>query len=116
MKTIDRNELKTKIDHDSSLKLIMAMDDLAYNRLHIPGSLHFSNMAEATTQLSVDDEIVVYCTNPLCRASIIAYWALDNYGFHKVYRYSGGLADWQAAGYPLEGTMATEVSHDSSNI
>ena len=106
MKTITREELKAKLDRGENVKLVMTMSDTAYDWLHIPGSLHFGKVADAVQQLSPDDEVVVYCTNPLCYYSIQAYHLLRSKGFTKVERYAGGLMDWQDAGYPLEGSLA----------
>jgi rhodanese-related sulfurtransferase len=53
--------------------------------------------------LRPDEEIVVYCTSPECHSSIALYWALLDAGFPNVRRYSGGLTDWEGAGFPLEG-------------
>ena len=108
MKLIGREELKAKLERGDDFKLVMTMDGHVYERMHIPGSLHFDSLAEATDQLSPDDEIVVYCSNPQCRDSIHAYLVLRGYGFERLYRYAGGLADWYDAGYPLEGSMVSE--------
>jgi rhodanese-related sulfurtransferase len=105
MKTIAREELKAKLDRGDNVKLVMTMSDGAYNWLHIPGSLHFERMTDAIKQLNPNDEVVVYCTNPLCYYSIQAYHLLRGKGFTKVARYAGGLMDWQDAGYPLEGSL-----------
>jgi rhodanese-related sulfurtransferase len=107
MKTIAREELKAKLDRGENVKLVMTMSDTAYSWLHIPGSLHFERAADAAKQLNPNDEVVVYCTNPLCYYSIQAYHILREKGFTKVERYAGGLMDWQEAGYPLEGSLAT---------
>ncbi len=106
MKTIAREELKAKLDRGEDLKLVMTMSDSAYDWLHIPGSLHFERTSDIVNQLARDDEIVVYCSNPLCYYSIQAYHLLRSKGFTKVWRYAGGLLDWQDAGYPLEGSLA----------
>lgn len=106
MKTITREELKAKLDRGEDLKLVMTMSDSAYDWLHIPGSLHFDRISDIVNQLDRDDDIVVYCSNPLCYYSIQAYHLLRSKGFAKVRRYAGGLLDWQDAGYPLEGSLA----------
>jgi predicted transcriptional regulator len=35
-----------------------------------------------------------------------AAWRLEDLGFKEVYEFSAGLADWAAAGLPVEGTLA----------
>jgi len=106
MKTITREELKAKLDRGEDVKLVMTMNDTAFDWLHIPGSLHFERASDAVARLDPDDEIVVYCSSPWCYYSLQAYQALRSKGFKKVYRYAGGLMDWQEAGYPLEGRLA----------
>jgi rhodanese-related sulfurtransferase len=105
MKTITREELKAKLNRGENIKLVMTMSEGAYDWLHIPGSLHFERMRDAVDRLDPNDEIVVYCSNPLCYYSIQAYHLLRSAGFTKVMRYAGGLMDWQDAGYPLEGRL-----------
>jgi rhodanese-related sulfurtransferase len=105
MNIMNREELKVKLDRGDDVKLIMALDRRAYENMHIPGSLNFTSMLEAVNSLHPDDEVVVYCSNPACPASINAYRILVSYGFSRIYRYAGGLAEWQEAGYPLEGLM-----------
>lgn len=105
MTTISREELKAKLDRGDNIKLVMTMSDSAYSWLHIPGSLHYEHASDAARQLNPTDEVVVYCTNPLCYYSIQAYYLLRGKGFTKVARYAGGLMDWQDAGYPLEGSL-----------
>jgi rhodanese-related sulfurtransferase len=102
IKTIERNELKAKLDRGDTFKLVMAMNEWAYNAAHIAGSLHFSKVEDAREQLELNDEIVVYCSDPACVASQFAYKWLIDVGYTDVRRYSGGISDWAAAGYELE--------------
>lgn len=108
MKIISREELKEKLDRGDDVKLIMALDRQAFHNMHIPGSLHFDQLYEALSVLERDDEIVVYCSNPHCAASVHAYHVLASYGFTNLARYAGGLAEWQDAGYPLAGLMVAQ--------
>ena len=105
MTTIKKEELKNKLEAHENVKLFMALDRRAYEKVHIPGSLFFDSLEEAFENLKKDDEIVVYCTNPICPASYRAYQALRSRGYRKLARYAGGLEDWSTAGYPLEGKM-----------
>ncbi len=106
IKTIDREDLKAKLDRGDDFKLVMTLHDWAYRALHIPGSLHYHSVEDALEALSIDDEIVVYCSNVDCVASQFAYRGLVEAGYRNVRRYSGGLADWESAGLRLEGTSA----------
>ncbi len=107
MRLISRDELKAKLDRGDNFKLVMTLGPWQFDAKHIPGSLHITSIQRALDLLEPDDEIVVYCSNPACGASIAAYWMFTDAGFAKVRRFAGGVADWEAAGYPLEGWRAT---------
>jgi 3-mercaptopyruvate sulfurtransferase SseA len=100
---IDREELKTKLDRGEGIKLVMAMPEWAYNKTHIPGSLHFNSIKEMLRSFRADEEIVLYCTGNPCPASLRTYWRLKQAGYARVRHYAGGLMDWEQAGYNLEG-------------
>jgi rhodanese-related sulfurtransferase len=101
--TIGREELGAKLDRGDDFELVLALNEWAYRAEHIPGSLHFPSIEAALAALDVDDEIVVYCSDAACVASRYAYEGLVERGYKNVRRYEGGLSDWAAAGYPLEG-------------
>ena len=102
---INREELKSKLDQGENIKLLMTMNEWAYNTAHIPGSLYFNSPQEVMLTLNRDDEIVVYDTGNLCPASMRTYRLLQQKGYRNIREYNGGLMDWEAAGYPLEGKM-----------
>ena len=108
IKLISHDELKRKLERKDQFKLVMALGDWEYRAKHIPGSLHFLTPEEALASLTQDDEIVVYCSNSACSASVIAYEYLVHHGYTHVRRYAGGLLDWEEAGYPLDGEMVAE--------
>ena len=103
MRLISREDLKRKLDEGEDLKLVCALSEWAYRAVHIPGSFHIDGPNRADELLEKDDQIVVYCTNPNCVASVMAYHRLVKAGYNDVTRYAGGLEDWEAAGFPLEG-------------
>ncbi len=105
MNIMSREELKEKLDRGDDVKLIMTLGRRAFENSHIPGSLHFKNILEALPYLDTNDEVIVYCANPLCPLSIHAYHTLASRGFTRLSRYAGGLVEWQEAGYPLEGSQ-----------
>ncbi|HSK82659.1 MAG TPA: rhodanese-like domain-containing protein [Rubrobacter sp.] len=105
MRLIGREELKEKLDEGNEFRLVMVLGEWAYRAKHIPGSLHFDTIEEGLSALNAEDEIVVYCSNPRCVASVAAYTMLAENGYRNVRRYAGGLEDWEAAGYPLEGEL-----------
>jgi rhodanese-related sulfurtransferase len=101
MKLITREELREKLARGDEFKLVMTYSAFGYRTKHIPTSLNFETAAEAIAALDPADEIVVYCTDVYCAASIYASRLLEAEGFSRVRRYAGGIADWEAAGYPL---------------
>lgn len=103
MKTISHEELKPKLDRKDDFRLVMALGEWAYQAKHIPGSIHFATTREALQSLNKDEEIVVYCSDENCIASKALGQLLERNGYTHVLHYSGGLADWEQAGYPLEG-------------
>jgi rhodanese-related sulfurtransferase len=102
MKLITRDELREKLDRGDEFKLVMTLSAWAYHAKHIPTSFPVETLDEAVAVLDPGEEIVVYCADVHCTASIYAYHALERRGYSKVRRYAGGIADWEAAGYPLE--------------
>jgi 3-mercaptopyruvate sulfurtransferase SseA len=53
----------------------------------------------------LNDVIIIYCTDEACNRSIILYQKLDSFGYQKIFRFAGGLREWEAAGYELAGEM-----------
>jgi rhodanese-related sulfurtransferase len=106
VETIDRDELRKKLDRGDEFRLVMALNDWAFRAKHIPGSEHFDTLETALASLKPDEETVVYCTSPECHSSVALYVALREAGYQNVRRYSGGLSDWEDAGLPLEGDWA----------
>jgi rhodanese-related sulfurtransferase len=103
VRTIDRDELQRRRGaKDPRFKLVMTLGDWEFRTKHIPGSLHFKDAPEMLSTLHKDDEIVVYCTNPPCLASVAAYYRLVQEGYTNVRRYAGGIEDWEAAAWPLD--------------
>lgn len=107
METIEREELKAALDSGASVKLVMAMHETHFEQAHIPGSVQLFAPEQAAELLRHDDHIVVYCSDRSCSASRIVAQKLIDAGYTHVRHYPGGLAEWLAAGYPLEGTAAS---------
>jgi rhodanese-related sulfurtransferase len=102
IRVISADELKGKLDRGESVRLVNALRDWEFRRERIPGSEHFANLDDTLKSLKPSDEIVVYCTNPPCRASQKLYWDLVDRGYENVRRFEGGLVEWAEAGYPLD--------------
>jgi rhodanese-related sulfurtransferase len=103
MRLIQAAELKKMLDGRQNFKLVNALGDWEFRAKHIPGSVHFATADEALRALDTSDEIVVYCSNPSCRASVLMYRELELHGYRNLRRFAGGVAAWEEAGYPLEG-------------
>ena len=106
--TISREELKEKLERGDDFKLVMALGEWHFRAKRIPGSVNITTPEEGLEVLKPDEEIVVYCSNEACAGSIFAYKFLKEKGYENVRRYSGGLLDWEDAGYPMEGEMVAE--------
>ncbi len=100
---LDREQLRTKLARKDPLKLVMASSDWAFRAKHLPGSIHFKTPEEMFAALAKDEEIVVYCSNLDCHASLATIQKLREHGYSTVRHYAGGLIDWEAGGLPLEG-------------
>lgn len=116
IKTISTSELKAKMDGGDLFKLVMTFHEKAFKSKHIPGSINIFSEESAQGLISPSDEIVVYCVNPYCKASINAYLILLKNGFNKVYRYAGGLEEWEKSGYSLEGENVAERVEPDDNF
>jgi rhodanese-related sulfurtransferase len=101
MQLITRDELKQKMESGQPFKLVMTLHESAYRQAHIPNSINIYRLEDALAILSPEDEIIVYCSDEICIASIKAYHILRQHGYENVRRYAGGLTDWANAGYPL---------------
>ena len=99
------DDLKLKLDRREPIKLVMTLSDWHFRIKHIPNSIQISTPAEALARLSPDDEIILYCTNPACVASVSAYDYLRAHGYRNVSRFAGGIEAWEAAGLPLAGEV-----------
>ena len=100
MHTINREELKKKLDGGEHFKLVNCLDEWMFRAKRIPGSILFGKMA--LNALDPKEEVIVYCSNSGCTASVMVYQQLVENCFQNVWHYAGGIADWEDAGYPLE--------------
>ncbi|MEE9237088.1 MAG: rhodanese-like domain-containing protein [Thermoplasmata archaeon] len=101
--TISREELKARIDRGDNFKLVMTMNQWHFEAEHIPGSVWIADQGRAAELLDPTDEIVCYCSDRACSASIRAATLLEKAGYKHVWHYDGGLDEWKEAGYPVEG-------------
>ena len=93
-----------------SVIFVDARNDDHYQAGHVPGAFAFDHYRPETCVATVlpaclaATRIVVYCTGGDCEDSEFATLALAGSGVprEKLFIYPGGLADWQAAGQPVE--------------
>jgi rhodanese-related sulfurtransferase len=105
---IGRDQLRERLARGDRLKLVMASSDWAFDAKHLPGSVHFTSQQRMLAGLGRDEEIVVYCSNIDCRASLNVIKKLLEHGYTRVSHYPGGLLEWEAAGLPVEGEWAEQ--------
>jgi rhodanese-related sulfurtransferase len=103
METITRQQLKAKLDAGADIKLVMTVGGWTYRARHIPGSVSYPSPSWALRELRRDDQIILYSTDHSRQDTAIAFDALTAHGYRNVCCYLGGLADWEDAGYPVEG-------------
>ena len=104
METISRQQLKAKLDANQDIKLVMTVGGWTFRAKHITGSVSFPSPSCALQALRHDDEIILYSTDHRRLDTRAAFDALKAHGYRNVCCYPGGLADWEDAGYPVEGT------------
>jgi len=105
MEIIEAIELKEMLEGNHDIKLVMTLGDLAFQGKHIPGSINLHTPEDLLDQLQPRDHIVVYCSDQLCPASMMAYHFLESRNYEHVRRFAGGLSAWEEAGFPLEGEL-----------
>jgi rhodanese-related sulfurtransferase len=110
MNLITRDELRAKLHRGDEFKLVMTLSALSFRAKHIPTSVHYETVADAFDALDPAEEIVFYCSDVYCAASIYAYRLFERQGYMRLRRYAGGIADWEEAGYPLESGSPERVS------
>src|SRR5262249_55668457 len=78
---VAREALRARLGRGEALKLVMASSDWAFRAKHIPGSVHFKTPAEMFAALRPDEDIVVYCSNVDCHASLALIQKLRDQGY-----------------------------------
>jgi rhodanese-related sulfurtransferase len=106
VKPIERDELKSRIDRHESFVLLETLSPDHFRNAHLPGALN-APPARVTALApvlipSTQTEVVTYCANPTCQASVEAARELAALGYTNVRHYAGGKQDWTSAGLPVE--------------
>ena len=105
MNHISCEELKRKFDLDDKFILVNALDETRFRAMHIPGSINICKEEDIQKCLTHDDVIIIYCTDEACNRSILLYQRLEAYGYKNIFRFAGGLREWESAGFELVGEM-----------
>lgn len=110
MQTIDAIELKRCLDAGEDLVLLHVLPRVSFDKSRLPGAMHasfyddgFVERAEAFAS-SEETRLVVYCGSQHCNAATRAAEALREAGTANVVLFTGGIEEWQAAGFPTAGT------------
>jgi rhodanese-related sulfurtransferase len=107
METIERDDLKRKIDKAEPMTLIEVLPREEFERFHLPGAINIPVGAEGFEErvqavADRDEQVIVYCADADCDASPKAARRLDALGYTNVHDYAAGKADWREAGLPVE--------------
>lgn len=106
MKTIDRNQLKQKLE-SNGVALVEVLAPEAYREFHLPNAINvpIGERFEEDIQQAVPEKtqsVVVYCMDEQCNASSKAAKKMEELGYTNVVDYEGGKVDWKEAGLPVE--------------
>lgn len=104
--SITREQLWAKIHRGDDFVLLEALAPSSYAYGHLPGALNLppDEVKRRAHELipSRDTEVVVYCGNRNCHASVLVANELASLGYTRVLDYLDGKADWKEAGLPME--------------
>lgn len=106
LQRISAERLFENMKSDTRAVVINALSRESYAAKHIPGSINIpTDEIEMVEQIVPDKQqnIVVYCANADCDASLKAAEALQEMGYENVWDFEEGLAGWKQAGYTLTG-------------
>ena len=112
--TINRDELKAKIDRGDKFHLVETLAPEKFETAHLPGAVNLppDQVKQRASQVlpDRDAEIVVYCGSSACTASEDAARELERQGYTKVRRFVGGKQDWINAGLPTESELPAQAA------
>jgi phage shock protein E len=82
--------------------LLDVREQWEYDEAHIPGVtlLPLGEVAGRLDEIPRDKEVIVTCRSGNRSGQVTDY--LRQNGFDNVHNMTGGILDWQAAGYPVE--------------
>lgn len=106
---IDAITLKGRLDSREELVLVNVLPEEAFTAAHLPGSVNacvYEVVFPETIQSLVPDKgrsVVVYGQGKRFQASQRAAERLDQLGYTQVFDFRGGVDEWKAARFPVEG-------------
>jgi rhodanese-related sulfurtransferase len=107
VETIERKEIRWRLDRAEPFILIETLPEDAYRRGHLPGALCVppDRVVELVPEMVADRtaEIVVYGGDHDSLAAPQAARELAALGYTNVRVYRGGKRDWMDSGGPVEG-------------
>ncbi len=102
--SISAAELHARRESGAAPVVIDVRTPEEYASGHIPGAVNvpFDQVAQRIAEIDAPHGVALYCmVGPRARKGESALLAA---GYEKVFHLEGGLAAWQAAGLPVEGT------------
>ena len=93
---ISAQELKAKLDTDTSVLLLDVREQSEYDIVHLEGAklIPLNTLPHHIDSLPTDQEIVVYCHHG--QRSLYATAYLHQNGFHDAKNLAGGIDQWAA--------------------
>lgn len=99
-------------NNDQQLYVVNVLDKESFEDCRIAGSINvpFDEVESFAKDLNRSSEVVVYCSNYRCTASMTAAEKLKEMGFENVWAFEGGTAEWYQMNkktggqYPVEGS------------
>jgi len=113
MKKITTSDLARQLDGPDDFVLINVLPRASFEKQHIQGSQNVPvddrNFTDRVVKMVGGDKnqnVIVYCANKSCDASLKAVRRLEQAGFSNVVDYEAGMEAWQAAGHPVDSGSA----------
>jgi rhodanese-related sulfurtransferase len=105
VKTISRDELRSKLNRGERFVLLETLPKSSYDHAHLPTAKNLppdeiKNIASLVPDKNA--EIIVYCANPTWHASENAARELAAMGYTNIRDYAEGKQDWLDAKLPVE--------------
>ena len=101
MKILTAVQVKQMITDQPDIKLVMTLGPNSFAKCHIPGSLNIWDIETAKKEIPRNSKVIVYCSDTRCMASYYAYQQLEEAGYTQIWRFAGGLLEWDDLGYEL---------------